>query len=286
MPVTLTPGRTLTPGDLYIVTRDEAGNPVAPYYITYTLFATGSGSPVLMSNPRLVPQVSGAGYYFVNMTIPGSWAEGSYQVVWYMKQTVDSDEVTVTEDFAVQPVKPGINLQAPSVLMASTPATTANIANVIMSVRELLSDTNPDRNYHFRPPTSARVIAGYTSRVGFIWEDVTIIRMLKVAIARINTANPKNFYGHTLESISTAEGEVYAECAAMGAAYLCLTAEGCRWTADEFGYSLNGVSLDLQKGQNYLSLGAQYKTAFDEWLTPLTANRPRSMGVRQYKWLR
>ena len=39
-------------------------------------------------------------------------------------------------------------------------------AQAIRVVRELLSDTNPDRNYHFRPPTSGRVVANYTTRVG------------------------------------------------------------------------------------------------------------------------
>jgi hypothetical protein len=39
-------------------------------------------------------------------------------------------------------------------------------AQAIRVVRELLSDTNPDRNYHFRPPTPGRVVANYTTRVG------------------------------------------------------------------------------------------------------------------------
>lgn len=280
--IALTPGKALTPGDLYLLTRDCNGNPVVPAYIAYTIFSVSGGVSALASAPRVVPANPETGYYYVSMTIPPSWAEGTYQIVWYLKLLDTDAESTTTEDFTITPTKVGVNLQAPSMLMASTPAVTQKYADIVVQVRELLSDTNPDRNYHFRPPTAAKTVANFNSRVGFIWEDVSILRMLKIAISRINSANPKTMYNFTLDTLQPP----FTECAVLGAAYLCLTAEGCRWTADEFGYSLNGVSLDLQKGQNYLSLATQYKTAFDEWLPVLTEVRPTSAGLRQYRWLR
>lgn len=283
--ITLTPGRVLTPGDLYLMTRDASGNPFTPFAIAYTIFQVQDGAKILASAPGLTPVSTTPGHYSVGMTIPTTW-EGVFQLVWTLQQLDSTPSQTVTEDFYVQAVKPGYNLQAPSVLMAPAMITQPQYADIVMQVRELLSDTNPDRNYHFRPPTSAKVIANFSARVGFIWDDGTILRMLRIALQMVNSANPKNFYGFTLDNLQPGAADAFAECACLGAAFLCLTAEGARWTADEFGYSLNGVSLDLQKGQNYLSLGSQYKTAFDAWVPALTANRPRSVGLRQYKFLR
>lgn len=284
--ITLSPGRVLTPGDLYLMTRDGAGRVVVPASITYAIFHVQGGEKSLVSNPVSTPGNPQEGYYYVNLTVPTSWPDGTYQLVWTLQQEAGGPSSTVTEDFSVQGVKPAYSLQAPSVLMASAPATKPEYAEVIMAVRELLSDTNPDRNYHFRPPVAAKTIANFSNRIGFIWDDTTIIRMLKVAISRINTANPMNWLGLNIDNIGQQQNADYMEAAAMGAAAFCLGAEGCRWVADEFSYSLNGVSLDLQKGNSYLALAANYMTAFEGWLTPLTANRPRSMGVRQYRWLR
>ena len=285
--ITLTPGRVLSPGDLYLLTRDASGNPFTPYTIVYTIFQVLNGVKSLVSSPGATPasDSSNPGYYSVAMTVPTTWS-GTYQLVWTLQQVEAGPTSTVTEDFFVQEVKPGYNLEAPSVLMAAPMVTKPQYADIIMQVRELLSDTNPDRNYHFRPPTAAKTIANYSTRVGFIWEDSTILRMLRIALQMVNSANPKNFYSFSLDTLQPGAADAFAECACLGAAYLCLTAEGARWTADEFGYSLNGVSLDLQKGANYANLGSQYKVAFDAWLPSLTANRPRSLGVRQYKWLR
>lgn len=284
--LTFTPGRALTPGDLYLMTRDASGNPVIPHSIVYTIYQVQDGIKSLITAPGLTPVVStDQGTYSVGMTIPSTWS-GAYQLVWTLQQLDSSPVQTATEDFWIQPVKPGTNLEAPSVLLAPATVTQPQYADIVMQVRELLSDTNPDRNYHFRPPTAATAVANYSNRVGFIWEDTTVIRMLRIGLQMVNTANPKNFYSFSLDNMSQPSNDAFAECACLAAAYLCLTSEGCRWTADEFGYSLNGVSLDLQKGQNYLGLGAQYKTAFDAWVPALTANRPRSMGVRQNRWMR
>jgi hypothetical protein len=265
--------------------RDAQGAPVVPASIAYTIFAVQpDGSKSLVSSPRLPPAPGERGAYYVTMTIPSSWAEGNYQLVWYLQQTLDVPEVQVVEDFAVIQLRPGSgSMEAPSVLMAKRLQTTEFVVEMVMTVRELLSDTNPDRNYHFRPPTAAKQVAGYTTRVGFIWTDQTILRLLKLAIATINTANPKNLYSYTLDNLTDTN---WQQAASLGAAAHCLSAESARWMADEFGYSLNGVSLDLEKSGKYQGLAQQYMAEFTQWLQPLTANRPKSVGLRQMKFLR
>lgn len=283
--VVLPAGKTLAPGDLSLMVRDSSNSPVVPASLTYTIFAKDrDGNTSLISQPKLQPMLQEVGLYYVAMTLPTSWADGEYQLVWYLQQSVGEPEVQIIEDFSILAVKPGTNsLEAPSVLMAQKLQTTQKVADLVMSVRELLSDTNPDRNYHFRPPTAAKTVAGYTTRVGYIWTDQTILRFLKLCIAQINTANPKALYSYTVENIPD---DNWGQACALGAAAKCLTAEAARWIADEFGYSLNGVSLDLEKSSKYQGLGEQYNSEFKEWMVPLTANRPHSVGLRQMKFLR
>jgi hypothetical protein len=264
--------------------RDESGRPVEPALISYTIYLIGEdGRKILVAGPQAQPSRGAeVGLFFVGMTLPSNWGSGDYQVVWSLQQYPDSEVVNVIDDFRVVSANPMTSsMEAPSVLMASTPVINQKTADMVTMVRELLSDTNPDRNYHFRPPTPGKVVAGYSTRVGFIWTDTTIIRMLKLAISKLNTANPMADHGYTLENIH----DDWANAAALGAAAFCLSAEAARWTADEFGYSLNGVSLDLQKAAGYQGLAEQYRAELNEWLPNLTANRPVSVGLRQSRWL-
>jgi hypothetical protein len=264
--------------------RDEANNPVIPAALTYTIFFVDrDDNKVLISTPNQVPSSTGPGYYYVNTTLPTSWVEGGYRLVWNLQQTSDVPVVSITEDFAIVAL-PTISAgaEAPSMLVAKRLSITLRSAEMIVSVRELLSDTNPDRNYHFRPPTATKIVAGYTTRVGYIWTDETILRFLKLAIAQINTGNVKNLYSFRLETIP----EDWGQAAALGAAGKCLSAEAARWIADEFGFSLNGVNLDLDKSSKYSGLSEQYAAEFKEWIPVLTANRPKSVGLRQMKFLR
>ena len=282
---TLPVGKTLGPGDLTLMVRDEQGVPVVPLALTYTIMAKDEmGNKILVSDPRKTPVLQETGLYYAAFTIPSSWGDGAYQIVWHLQQTADVPEISILEDFAIMTLRPGTGgMEAPSVLMAQRLKISQKAADLIWSVRELLSDTNPDRNYHFRPPNRAKTVAGYTSRVGFIWEDPTILRFLKLCIAQINTANPKAIYSYTVDTIPD---DNWGQCAALGAAAKCLTAEAARWVADEFEYSLNGVSLSLEKGAKYQSLGQQFNEEFKEWMVPLTANRPASRGMRQMSFLR
>ena len=282
---TLIVGKTLDPGDLSLVVRDEANIPVTPASLNYTIFATGpGGSSVLVSDPKRIPKTQEVGLYYVDMTIPTSWVEGAYRIVWGLQQTVDTPEISIVEEFAVLALRPGVGgMEAPSVLMAKRLNVSTKTADLVMSVRELLSDTNPDRNYHFRPPTPQKTLAGFTTRVGFIWTDETILRFLKLCVAQINTANTKTLYSYTVDTLPD---DNWSQCAALGAAAKCLTAESARWIADEFGYSLNGVSLDLEKSGKYQGLGQQYNEEFKQWMVPLTATRAHSVGLRQLPFLR
>ena len=304
--ITLTQGKKLGPGDLSILIRDANGALIDPAIICYSIFQISEKVPtagqraydfdleqpnhmrmlpesdlVLVSQPKLVPCRSSAGAYWVNMTVPTLW-KGVYRLVWSIVQYSGQPENRVYEDFVVQTIDPADSaFEAPSTIIAQRPITTNKYAPAIMYVRELLSDTNPDRNYHFRPPTPGKVVAGYTSRVGYIWLDPTVLRMLDINISKLNWYNPKNITNYTLDTIPVDWGRI----AAIGAASSCLTGESARWAADEFSYSLNGVSLDINKSSLYLSLAQSYGQEFTEMAPLVTAIRPYSAGLRQQRWL-
>lgn len=306
--ITLFQGKQLTAGDLSILVRDSTGALVDPASITYSIFQTSSQVPVVVSTPyapsqppqypaqpdyfnlenatlvgqpKMVPARSSQGAYFVNLTVPTTW-QGQFKLVWYLIQTPGGVENRVFDDFVVQYINPmTTSFEAPSTLIAQAPKANNKYAPAIMYVRELLSDENPDRNYHFRPPTPSKVVAGFNTRVGYIWTDSTIIRMLDIAISKLNTWNVKNYTGFTLDTVPVDWGK----CAALEASAMCLGKEAARWAADEISYSLNGVSLDINKAALYQSLGQSRHAEFVEWAPLITANRPFSAGLRQQRWL-
>ena len=280
--ITLCPNKMLGPGDLSLLVRDSNGALIDPSSITYSIFSEESnGNQVLVTPPQSVPSRSSQGAYFINITVPTIW-NGKYELKWYLKQYPESPIDTVSDEFIVQPVDPATgSYEAPSTVIAAKPAVNSKYAPAIMIVRELLFDTNPDRNYHFRPPTPGKIVAGFTARVGFIWTDATILRMLKLAISELNWYNPKNIYNFSIDNVPEDWGNV----AALSAAGHCLSGEAARWAADQFSYSLNGVSLDVNKADLYRSLADQYNQEFHVMAPLLTANRPFSAGLRQQRWL-
>lgn len=314
--ITFTQGRPLGPSDLSILVRDSNGGLIDPVVINYTIFQISDSIPVkiteayeydlhqpinmaggpplppqgmtLVGQPQSVPQRASQGAYWVNLTIPTTW-KGVFRLVWSIQMFPTSCLDTVQETFVVQTVDPANpGFEAPSVIIGVPPsimsvgnASPAMIAKAVMYVRQNLSDTNPDRNYHFRPPTPSRVVAGYNTRVGYIWLDSTILMHLDTAISMLNLYNPMTIYSWTLDTIPADWGRI----AALGAAALCLQMEGIRWAGDQFAYSLNGVTLDINKADLYRGLGDAYMQQFNNMAPLVTANRPFSAGLRQQRWL-
>jgi|SRR5271157_5652 len=323
MAIVLTQGMQTGAGDLAILVRSASGNLVDPVSISYTIYkirdlvptaptvayeydlhqplSMEGGPPLppsgstLASQPQQVPIRSAVGTFYAQFTIPTTW-KGVYKIVWTLQQYAGNCPVNyVHMDFVVQSVDPADpGFEAPSMIIGPNPSiinqsqilglgqiTAAQAGKAVRFVRELISDTNPDRNYHFRPPTPGKVVSNYTTRVGFIWLDSTILVNIAISISQLNLYNPMNYFNWTLATIPADWGNI----AALGAASLCLSGESARWAADEFGYSLNGVSLDINKSALYQSLAATYQTQFNTLAPLVTANRPFSAGLRQQRWL-
>lgn len=280
--VILAAGKQLGHGDLSLLVRDGQGRMVDPFSISYDIFQVNErGEEALMTPPRSIPRRASQGSFFIPIMVPTAW-QGNFKLVWHLQEFETSPQNQVFEHFRVEHIEPArSDFEAPSALISPKQVVDKFTASIIMMVRTLLKDTNPDRNYHFRPPTPGKVVAGFTDRVGYIWDDETIIRMVKNNISRANTWNPRTFYNYTLETLT----DDWANFVALGAAASCLSNEGTRWAADEFSYSLNGVSIDLPKTALYQSLAQSYRAEWDEWAPRITAIRPFSAGLRQQRWI-
>jgi len=314
--IVLTQGQATGTQDLAILVRDASGNLVDPVLINYTIYKLRDlvptkptvayeydlhqplnmeGGPPLPPEgstlalpPQQIPVRASLGTYYASFTIPTTF-RGIYKIVWQLQVFPGNcPQSFVHMDFIVQTIDPADPaFEAPSMIIgkqmgiADARTTPAMFAQAVRVVRELLSDTNPDRNYHFRPPTPGHVVANYTTRVGFIWLDTTILVNLATSISMLNVYNPMNYFNWNLNTIPFDWGNI----AALEAASLCLSGESARWAADELSYSLNGVSLDINKSALYQSLASTYQQQFNTVAPLLTANRPFSAGLRQQRWL-
>jgi hypothetical protein len=314
--IVLTQGQPTGVNDLSILVRDASGNLIDPVSISYTIYKIRDlvptkptvayeydmhqplnmegGPPLppegstLATPPQQIPVRQSTGTYYASFTIPTVW-KGVYKIVWTLQQyPANCPANYVHMDFIVQTIDPADPVfEAPSMIIgkamniANAQTSPQMFAQAVRVVRELLSDTNPDRNYHFRPPTPGKVVANYTTRVGFIWLDSTILINLAMSISMLNLYNPMNIYNWNLNTIPYDWGNI----AALEAAALCLSGESARWAADEFAYSLNGVSLDINKSALYQSLSQTYQQQFNTMAPLVTANRPFSAGLRQQRWL-
>lgn len=275
-------GYQLGPGDLFQLIRGTNNALVTPASITYSIYTNPAGGTPIALLTGQTPATNSTGIYYVNLTVPNSWY-GPMQLQWSIQEySLTDPSVLVTTDFFVDTASPiDGSLDAPSVLVSTRPQINQKRAQIIVKVRELLSDQNPDRNYHLRPPTPARQIAGYSVRTGFIWTDTTIMRMLELTVSQLNLWNPKAQFSWTIDTAPVD----WLNIAAIGAAAKCLSIEGARWAAEEFAYSLNGVSLDLHKYSAYQALAESYRAEFEMSAPLATANRPGSAGLRQQRWL-
>lgn len=275
-------GKVLSPGDLGLNVRDSNGQLIDPTEIAYSIFSQDKDDVLrLVSPPKFAPVRHTTGVYFVSGHIPSDF-DGKYRLIWYLKQYPDTDEVQLFEEFEVIRLDPAsTSFEAPSVLVVPRPALNKVLAEMVVGVRELLGDENPERNYRFVPPASGRIVAGFNDRVGFLFEDKTIIRMLRLTIAKLNTWNPMAETDYTPENAPKA----WREAIQIGAAASCLGKEAAIWAVNEFSYSLNGLSLDLHKAQTYQAMASDLRQEFETWAPLITANRPTISGLRQQRWL-
>jgi hypothetical protein len=123
---------------------------------------------------------------------------------------------------------------------------------------------SPDRNYHFRPPAHEETVNQYSRVFGYIWEDAELKEFLERALDAVIAAPPRTPFTNISEL-----GRWRPEWRTLlltGAANYALLALMINWIAEEFDYSIGGVSLNLDKSSKYEAAANNYKDLFESQL--------------------
>lgn len=246
----------LTWKDLNITLQNSVGQAVDAYSITYTILANICGRDQVIGSLMNEPVHRTTGFYFANWQVPSDAPITMYKIVWQFQHTKDGEINTHIEPFSI---------------VDSVIATTGIVNTIcpqaqklLLRLRRVLRDNNPDRNYRFAPPSSENQIQSFSEIFGFIWEDEELLEFLDMAVETINQTPPLENYD--ICNLPTRLGVL----AVTGAAAHALSAKGINWLVDSFSYSIGGISLDLgSKAGDYGAGGgggaaAAMKEAFKE----------------------
>lgn len=217
--VAFIPGQTLTREDLQIILTNADGQRQNAYEISYAIFDNTSGTELLIGSATRTPENPEVGEYYANIRIPEFAPYGDYVVRWTFKQFAGGPDHQVAQEFGVVPE--GTQTSQLSIY-------TEKELSLINSLRIMLRDSNPDRNYHFRPPSSQDALTKQTRVFGYIWEDAELKEAIERGIDMINLYPPQTYF-----SIATLDRN-WTTIVLTAAAIHALTALSINWVCEEF----------------------------------------------------
>jgi len=255
MAVAFLPGTTLGQGDLDIFLTDSNSIASNAYEITYAIYYVSPGPPeteILIGSANRIPLNPTVGEYYASLQVPTSATPGTYVIRWNFKQYAGSPLQQVVQEWAV--VSPGV---------VATPTYSLCVTSMIAKLRLLLRDQNPDKFYHFRPPEAEGNIGNYNKVFGQIWEDAELLEYLERGLDWWNMFPPTTPDLNTLDKLC-AEKAVWRTAILWEAIVHACFALSINWVADEFDYSIGGVSLSIEKSAKYESLKQNAESQFDK----------------------
>jgi len=273
MGISFSRGQALGREDLKIYLDSAAGTPVAPAEIYYAIFDYTLGQEVLVGPPNRTPANPSMGEFYANIVIPLDANLGDYRIRWYFRETVGGPLQQAIQEFVV------FDKAADPVGIVGVSTQTADL---VRRLRILLRDANPDRNYHFRPPTHEDTIRQFNRVFGYIWEDLELFEFLDNGLDMIIAAPPHTPY-QSVDQLVMSRPE-WRTLLLTGAMYFALNALRLSWIADEFSYSIGGVSLDLDKSSKYESAAQSASEQFDKLLEKAKATLKIVKGLQQYRY--
>lgn len=281
MSVTFFRGQQLGRNDLNIFLETTAGRAVNAAEISYALFDFTTGQEVLVGTPQRTAANPSVGEYFASIIVPLDANLGTYRIRWTFRQIVGGTIEQVVQEFAVVDKA---NLSTASASMITGGALNPSISelDLMARLRILLRDNNPDRNYHFRPPTHEETVQQFSRVFGYIWEDIELQEYLERSLDTIIASPPRTPFSNVEQMVqSRPEWRTLLLTGAMGFA---LRALQYNWIADEFSYSIGGVSLDVEKSSKYESAASAASEQFDKELEKAKATINVVRGLQQPKF--
>lgn len=267
MAVAFKKGQPLTEQDLTIAVRDSSGVLFDPSVISYSLFDYTSGVEALIGLPNRQPASPASGIFYVPGTIPLDANIGEWVVRWNMRQHADSPITQVAQRFQV------VGAQ-----VTTEVASTSTEKVLVGRLRTLLRDNNPDRNYRFRPPNTEKFLQSQTEVMGYLWEDEELYEYLLMSVDTFNSAPPVT--GIAISDMP----DRWRTVVLMGAAAHACRAMAMNWAADEFSYSISGVSLEIDKSSKYLSLKENFEGQHEKMLDQAKSSIKIVKGLQQPRY--
>ena len=274
-------GQQLGRKDLNIFLVNFSGTPVNAAEISYALFDFTTGMEVLVGAPQRTPANPSVGEYYSSIIVPLDANLGNYRIRWTFRELVGGQIQQVVQEFSVIDKSA---LSTPSASMITGDAINASIIELDMMarLRILLRDNNPDRNYHFRPPTHEETVQQFSRVFGYIWEDVEMQEYLLRSLDMISASPPRTPFT-TIDSMVQSRPE-WRTLLLTGAMIHALQALRINWIADEFNYSIGGVSLDIDKASKYEAAMQSSADQFDKQLEKAKATVKVVRGLQQPKY--
>lgn len=245
-------GQQLGREDLNIFMENAAGTPSAAADITYALYDFTTGQEVLLGNPRRTPTNPSLGEYYASVIIPRDANLGDYRCRWTFREYVGATIQEVVQEFCV--------MDAVVASPVGGPAMSAAEIDLARKLRMALRDHNPDKHYRFSPPSHESTVSQHNRVFGHVWEDEELHEYLLWSLDMIAASPPRTPFS-SIQMMVQARPE-WRTLLMTGAKMHALDALRYNWIHEEFGYSIGGVSLDLEKSSKY---EAAYQAAADQW---------------------
>lgn len=273
MSVTFYRGQQLGRNDLTIYLDGSNGTPKNAAEITYALYDFTTGQEVVLGSNQRVPQNPSIGEYFVSIVIPLDANLGIYRIRWTFREFIGGPIQQVVQEFAV------LDRANPSAIAVTY---TSIETDLIRRLRILTRDNNPDRNYHFRPPAHEETVNQFNRVFGYIWEDEEMKEYLERSLDTISLAPPFTPF-NSIDTLVT-RYPAWRTLLLTGAMIHAIQALRLNWIADEFDYSIGGVSLTLDKSSKYEGALSTAVDQFDKQLEKAKATINIILGVQQPKY--
>lgn len=276
MSVSFFKGQQLGRADLNLFITNANNTPTNAAIIYYTIYDFTTGAEVLVGPLERKPTNPSIGEYYASLIIPLDANIGTYRVRWTFQEFVGAQMQQVVMEFAVID-KGGVRDDNDRRHYRSE-----IMDDLVRRLRTLTRDGNPDRNYHFRPPTHERTIEQFSRVFGFIWEDDEFEEFIVRALDDVVAYPPRTPF-HTVEQMVQMRRE-WTTLLLTGAMAKALHALRINWVADEFGYSIGGVTLDLDKASKYESAYNGTVEMWDKQIEKAKATVNYIAGLQQPKY--
>jgi len=272
MGVVFNQGQELGRGDLDIFLTNSQGHPAQAYEITYALYYVdpSDGAEVLIGSSARTPVNPAVGEYYASLVVPADEVPGDYRIRWTFRELSGSPQQMVVQEFGVVGET------------VTTGGTTYSfcVQGLINKMRFMTRDNNPDKYYRFMPPEGAGEVGCYNRVFGQIWTDEEFAEFLEVALWKWNSFPPETEELRTLELLCSRK-PVWRAPILWGAIVEAAMALTFQWVANEFDYSIGGISLTIDKSSKYQSLKENAEQQFDKLTEAKARTTKYCRGLQQ-----